>query len=90
MSTTIYDQGRTATIPTQDAINIYTIRSQLPSASNGMVKGFDELLQGLNKLSDDFVMIRSSVDSNKRKSMVFTDKRDKVVGILTFKNVKSL
>jgi hypothetical protein len=89
MSTTIYDQGRTATIPTQDAINIYTIRSQLPSASNGMVKGFDELLQGLNKLSDDFVMIRSSVDSNKRKSMVFTDKRDKFVGILTFKNVES-
>jgi len=77
--------SRVTTIPTRDAINIYTTRSQLPSAADGRVMGFEKLLQGLNSLNDEFVMIHSGA-SKQGKCMVFTDTVDKVLGTLTFKN----
>ena len=69
----------TVVILRQEAIDIYSTRSKLPSASNGQVKGFDKLLEGLNNLNDDFVTILK-----KDKSLVFTNKEDQVIGKLTF------
>jgi len=47
----------TITIPRQEAIDIYSMRSKLPSAISGQIKGFDKLLQALCNLNDDFVTI---------------------------------
>jgi hypothetical protein len=70
----------TTTIPKQEAIDIYSMRSKLPSAINGEIKGFEQLLQGLHNLNEDFVTI-----SKENKSMKFTNKEQKTIGKLTFK-----
>jgi hypothetical protein len=68
-----------ATLSKQDAINIYSVRSKLPSAMNGQVKGFDKLLEGLNNLNNDFVTILKQ-----DKSLVFTNQDNEVIGKLVF------
>jgi len=54
-------------IPRQEAIDMYSIRSKLPSAKNGQISGFEKLLEGLDSISDDFATILKQ-----DKSLIFT------------------
>jgi|GEM_PF-1549488 len=78
------------TVSTKDAINIYEIRSQLPSAKNGLVKGYKNLLQQLQffdrvSIDHESVMIHNVTSLGGVRSIIFTNSKiDKSLGELVF------
>jgi hypothetical protein len=73
------------TVSTKDAINIYEIRSQLPSAKNGLVKGYKNLLQQLQTFDRESIMIHNVISLGGVRSIIFTNSKiDKSLGELVF------
>lgn len=73
------------TVSTKDAINIYEIRSQLPSAKNGLVKGYKNLLRELQTFDRESIMIHNVISLGGVRSIIFTNSKiDKSLGELVF------
>lgn len=75
---------KSITIPRKQAFDIYNVRARLPAAVSGKIRGFDRLLEELDKTKDDKISIHL-ISSSNIKLLVFTDYDiTRVLGVLTF------
>lgn len=73
---------KSCTIPTKQAIDIYKARARLPSALSGRIKGFNKLLEELDRLEDVTVSIHL-ISASELKLLAFTDiEITRVLGVL--------
>jgi|GEM_PF-6608100 hypothetical protein len=69
---------------TKEAHDIYSTRSRSPASLSGKIRGFDKLLEELDKVNDSTVLIHRVLLSN-IKLVVFTNYDiTKVLGVLFF------
>lgn len=84
----IHPSIKSIIILTKQAFNIYNARAGLPSVSLGEIRGFEKLLEELNKTEDTKVCIHRILSSN-IKIFVFTSfDITRVLGLLTFPKEK--
>ena len=75
---------KSCTVRTKEAYDIYSTRARLPASLSGKIKGFDKLLEELDRVNDSTVYIHS-VSSTDIKLVVFTNYDiTKVLGVLFF------
>ena len=73
---------KSCTIPTKQAIDIYKARAGLPATLSGRIKGFNNLLEELDRLEDITVSIHLILDAD-IKLLAFTDiEITRVLGVL--------
>lgn len=75
---------KSSTVYTKQAFDIYNVRAGLPASMSGEIRGFNKLLEELDKTKDSRVCIHR-VSSSKIKLIIFTDcDITRVLGVLTF------